>query len=116
LRRGLFATGYGALALDLRGHGESTHSAESSTATWRAFRKEGQDNEWNRMSLDLDAAAKFLKERGVELSSVAVAGSALGANVALKWAAVKPQVKLAVLLSPSVNYKDVLSVGAMRAY
>lgn len=115
LRKALFANGYGALSFDARGHGESLR-VSGSTQSWKQFKREGQDNDWNRWSGDLDAAARFLEERGVASSSIAVAGALVGANVALKWAAVHSQTPLAVLLSPGINHKDVLSVGAMRAF
>jgi hypothetical protein len=116
LRKALFAHGYGVFEYDARGHGDSTIGPLGPSSTYRAFKREGQDNEWNQMSLDMDAALRELNTRGVTVSSIGIIGSALGANVGLKWAAVHHEVQMCVLISPSVNHHDVLAVGAMRAY
>lgn len=115
LARALAPMGHGYLAIDLRGHGDSTLDPEGSSTTWRGFRKEGQDNEFNQMVEDAAAAAVFLSSAGVSESSVVVCGAALGANVGLKWAVLGSSVPALVLLSPGINYRDVLSIAAMRA-
>ena len=115
LARALPALGHGYLALDLRGHGDSIYDPQGSTTTWRKFRKEGQDNEFNQMGEDLEAAALYLSSAGVSESSMVVCGAALGANVALKWVVQRSSVPAVVLISPGINYRDVLSMAAMRS-
>jgi pimeloyl-ACP methyl ester carboxylesterase len=106
--------GYGYLALDLRGHGNSFVTPEGDTATWKSFANSGSDNEYNRMLRDVDAALAFLAANSS--GPVAMAGSVLGANLAIKAAALHPEVTMVMALSPALNVNDVLVVNPLRAY
>ncbi len=107
----LASEGFGYLALDLRGYGRSLDKGEA-----RTFAKEGVDNEFNKMTRDVDAALNFLKQRGVSAQDTVVLGAGLGANVAAKSMSFWPDVAGLALISPSTNNKDVLSIPAMRLY
>lgn len=50
--------GFGYLAVDLRGHGQSTGQGLAYT-----FAKEGVDNQYNKMTRDVDAAVSFLRKK-----------------------------------------------------
>lgn len=103
--------GFGYLALDLRGYGQSTGKGEASS-----FAKEGVDNEFNKMTRDVDAALTFLKSKGVTPDETVVLGAGLGANVAAKSMSFSPDVSGVALISPTANNRDVLSIPAMRLY
>ena len=103
--------GFGYLALDLRGHGQSLGGGEA-----RKFAREGVDNQFNKMTRDVDAALKFLDKKGVSLQETVLLGSGLGANVAAKSSTFWPDVPMVALISPTTNVRDVLSIPAMRLY
>lgn len=108
--------GFGYLALDLRGHGNSFVMPDGSTTTWRAFSVSGSDNEYNKMLRDVEAALAFLSTNSVTGQQTVLAGSVLGANLAIKAAAIHPEISMAVAVSPVLNVNDVLSVNPLRAY
>ena len=103
--------GFGYLAVDLRGHGQSTGQGLAYT-----FAKEGVDNQYNKMTRDVDAAVSFLRKKGVSAEDTVVLGAGLGANVAAKSMSFSPDVSALALISPTTNHRDVLSIPAMRLY
>lgn len=108
--------GFGYLAMDLRGHGNSFVKPDGSTTTWRAFSLSGSDNEYNKMLRDVEAALAYLSTNSVTGESIVLAGSVLGANLAIKTAAIHPEISMVVAVSPVLNVNDVLSVNPLRAY
>ena len=108
--------GFGYLALDLRGHGNSFVTPDGSTATWKSFSLSGSDNEYNKMLRDVDAALAYLSTNSVTGAQTVLAGSVLGANLAIKAAALHPDISMVIALSPALNVNDVLSVNPLRAY
>jgi pimeloyl-ACP methyl ester carboxylesterase len=108
--------GFGYLALDLRGHGNSFVTPDGSTTTWRAFSVSGSDNEYNRMLRDVDAALAYLSTHSVTADRVVLAGDTLGANLAIKAAAINQEISMVIAVSPVLNVNDVLSVNPLRAY
>jgi len=80
--RVLVAHGYGVLALDLRGHGES--GGRSMSVPWKLDR-------------DLDAAVDWLKARAdVDADRIGALGVSLGAEVAIRLAARRPDLRATV--------------------
>lgn len=108
--------GFGYLAVDLRGHGNSFVTPSGSTTTWRAFAVDGQDNEYNKMVRDVEAAIAFLSTNSVSGEKIVLAGSVLGANLAIKAAAIHPEIAMVIAVSPVLNVNGVLSVNPLRAY
>lgn len=102
--------GFGYLALDLRGHGQST-----GRGSVKSFEKEGVDNPFNRMVQDVEAAVTFLKSKNVPLDKIALLGAGLGAQVAMKGALLTG-VQTVALISPSANIRDVLVIPSIRLY
>lgn len=92
----LQAEGYAALAIDLRGHGES------GGGDYRNF----GDQEHQASMADLAAAAEFLQGKGV--TEIAVAGASIGANLALQFLAENPETRAVVLLSPGIDYRGIV--------
>lgn len=101
--------GYAVVAIDLRGHGESTRGAGS----WRLLKQEG----FRAMVEDVAAAHQYLRRAPeADGGSLALVGASIGANVALLYASREPAVKTLVLLSPGLDYRGVATAEAMSAY
>ena len=109
--KALVKAGFGYLAVDLRGHGQSTGKGE-----YKTFAKEGADNPFNQMVQDGQTAVSFLRSKGVAPENIILLGTGLGANVAAKTAQLMPDVQGIALISPGVNIRDVLVVPALRVY
>ena len=85
------------LAIDLRGHGQSQVGPDG----YRNF----SDQDHQASILDVEAAADFLKSKGVE--SLYIGGASLGANLALWYTVKHPKVKAVFLLSPGFDYRGI---------
>ena len=109
--KALTKEGIGYLALDLRGHGQSTGKGE-----YKTFAREGENNPFNQMVKDGQAAVAFLETKKVPLENIRLLGAGLGANVAVKASEKMPEIGAVALISPGVNIRDVLPVPALRAY
>lgn len=82
--------GITALAIDLRGHGQSSGSAQDIP----------------KMVQDVRAAAQWLAARpNVRGDAIAIVGASLGASLALLAAVDVPQARYLALLSPSLDYR-----------
>jgi pimeloyl-ACP methyl ester carboxylesterase len=104
LAQRLASAGIGALAVDLRGHGESGgHVAH------------GEQADYSAMVNDVQAAWRYLAHRAdVQPGRVGVLGASLGANLAvLAVLADAPAASLA-LLSPSADYRGLRIEAALR--
>ena len=106
--------GIGYLALDLRGHGRSLVNPVGSTTTWRRFAISGLNNEYNKMVRDVEGAIAWLGEKGIPESQIVLAGTVLGANLAIKTAAIHPEIAKTIAISPAINANDVLTVNPLR--
>jgi pimeloyl-ACP methyl ester carboxylesterase len=98
--------GYNVLAIDMRGHGESTKKGNE-TRTWQRFSVQ----DFKSMTKDIAAAQIYLKGE-----NISVIGASIGANIALNYAAQSSKISALVLLSPGLNYQDVTTEDAMRLY
>lgn len=100
----LEARNIASLAIDLRGHGESTQK-NGNTLDYREF-----SNEQHReSSLDVDAALFYLQKRGFPMDQIAIVGASIGANLALDAAVRHPAIPAIVLLSPGENFRGILT-------
>jgi alpha-beta hydrolase superfamily lysophospholipase len=96
-------SGFKVLAIDLRGHGES----EGGPDGYKKF----SDKEHQDSRLDVEAAMEFLKSKGVD--EFHLVGASIGANLSLQFASEHPEVLSAILLSPGLNYRGVVTMPAM---
>ncbi len=103
--------GFGYLALDLRGHGQSVNRG-----SYETFAKEGVDNDYNKMVRDVEAGVNFLQKKSIADEDIVLVGAGMGANVAAKAASMVPSIGAIALLTPVTNFRDVLSIPALRVY
>jgi alpha-beta hydrolase superfamily lysophospholipase len=102
----LASDGIGALAIDLRGHGESPGALTAS---------DGAQADYSSMVLDVKAARRFLAARAeVQQSRVGMAGASIGANLAALEASADPTIASLVLLSPSLDYRGLRIEAAVK--
>lgn len=102
----LIDRGLHVLAIDLRGHGESSGGPEG----YRDFSPE----EHQAGVHDVAAGVDFLLQRGCERSRIALIGASIGANLAVCFLALHHDTHRAVLLSPGLNYHGVDARKAIR--
>jgi dienelactone hydrolase len=92
--------GYTALAIDLRGQGETGGSAD-----------------WTKARDDVQRAWAYLAgQPDVDPTRTAIIGASIGANLALITGAAEPEVKTVALLSPGLDYRGVTTTDAVKAY
>jgi alpha-beta hydrolase superfamily lysophospholipase len=97
----LAAEGIGALAFDLRGHGDSPGSAQDYAA----------------MVQDVRAARRFLASRGdIVPSRLGIVGASIGASLAALAAADDPSIVTLALLSPTIDYRGLRLDPAIKKY
>ena len=102
----LAGAGIGALAIDLRGHGDSTYYDGSMDGSG-----------YGSMVKDVAAARRYLGTRSdVRPAKIGIAGASIGANLAALHAAADPAVASVALLSPSLDYRGLRIESAVRKY
>src|SRR5688572_21676747 len=101
----LASEGIGALAFDLRGHGESSGGPAPAA---------GQ-SEYAGMVQDIRAARRYLAQRSeVQQSRVGIIGASIGANLAALEASGDTTIASLALLSPSTDYRGLRITEAAR--
>jgi pimeloyl-ACP methyl ester carboxylesterase len=93
----LFNKNIASLAIDLRGHGESDNGPDGYL----------NDENCNIKINDLKSAVEFLRSEGAEPEKIVFIGASIGANLSLKFLSEDKDFKIAVLLSPGLNYREV---------
>lgn len=95
--RELQKRGMAALALDLRGQGQS-----------------GGPEDWAKAPADVSAARQALGARPeVDSKHTAIVGASIGANLALVVGASTPEVSAVIALSPGLDFKGVKPAGTL---
>jgi dienelactone hydrolase len=99
--------GLAALAIDLRGYGESTRkqaAGGSETLDARDFTA----RDYQDMQLDVEAAVDWLEAQpGIDRKHIALIGESFGANIVLRYAAINEDIAAVVALSPGLTYRGV---------
>lgn len=98
--RQLASEGYAALAVDMRGHGDT-----------------GGQSDWEQATDDLGRVWAYLTSwEDVDETRAAVAGASIGANMSLVMGVEEPSVKTVIMLSPGLNYFDVTTDDRIVQY
>lgn len=110
--------GFATLAIDLRGHGESSQQSavgdQQSAIKNKLDYKKFSDAEHQASRLDVDAAMNFLKSKGFSEENIMLAGASIGANLALDAMYRYSKISRGVLLSPGLDYRGVLTEPAIK--
>ena len=96
--------GYASIAIDERGHGESTMQG---TLNYQTFTEEQQQQKIR----DVQAAFDYLVAEGFDEKNMVVIGASIGANLAIQFLSEHGTVPFAIALSPGLNYRGVKTDG-----
>jgi dienelactone hydrolase len=109
----LQAKGFGVLAIDGRGFGESVKTTDGKTVS--PLRT---DDAVKAMKKDIDTAFNFLSNRkNVDAARVAIVGASYASSLAMIYGAENKAVKCVALLSPGINYFGNLPIeNALKNY
>lgn len=102
----LFSVGYASIAIDERGHGESTMNGK---LDYKKF----SDKEQQAKRFDVEAAIEFAKEKGFEESEIILIGASIGANLAIQSLVEHKNISITVALSPGLDYHGVRTAPMM---
>ena len=103
----LVEAGYTCLAIDMRGHGESTMNG---TLDYHTFTNE----QHQAKRLDAEAAFAYLQTLGATEEHMVLIGGSIGSNLAINFLAQHPVIKKAVALSPSLDYHGVKTAESIK--
>ncbi len=103
----LASAGYSSLAIDERGHGESTMGG---TVSYKSF----TDEEQKAKILDVEAVIEYLAGEGYAKEHIVVVGASIGANLAIQTLSRHLEIPMAIALSPGLDYHGVLVDVSMR--
>lgn len=98
-----------ALAIDLRGHGESTDQL-GTRIHYQTFTPEDHQ----RSRFDVDRGIQFLQEQNIPLEHIAIVGASIGANLAIDALSRYQKMRMVVALSPGLDYRGVLTMPAIE--
>jgi alpha-beta hydrolase superfamily lysophospholipase len=96
LQDSLNDAGFSSLAIDFRGHGKSQEDY-----------KDFSEEDFNKMILDAKAGYEFLKSK--KLKKIFIVGASIGSNTAINFAREQDKIKACVALSPSLNYRGIIT-------
>ncbi|MGC8776110.1 MAG: alpha/beta hydrolase [Minisyncoccia bacterium] len=91
--------GFQVLAIDLRGHGESSFGPDG----YKKF----SDEDHQKSILDVEAGIEFFKALDILPKDIVLIGASIGANLALKYASENSGIEKTVCLSPGINYRGI---------
>ncbi len=92
--------GYSVIAIDFRGHGQST-------GNWEDFTQD----DFRDMRYDIAAAKSVLESKGADVTRLGLVGASIGANAAVEYGLTDTHVKTLVLLSPGLEYRGISAEG-----
>lgn len=99
--------GFAVLTIDFRGHGESTRRVTAQgpqSVDFNSF----TSRDYPALLLDVNVAFDWLADQpGVDARRIGIVGSSLGANLAVRYAAVNDEIAALLLLSPGLVYHEI---------
>ena len=105
--------GIAALTFDLRWHGESTRRV-TAAGPQLVDQRNFTPRDFNDMLLDVNTAVYWLgSQQGINPRRIAVVGSSVGANIALRYALFNEDLAALMLISPGIVYKGLRTDDAM---
>ncbi|MFA6429139.1 MAG: alpha/beta fold hydrolase [Patescibacteria group bacterium] len=108
VQEALAQQGLASLAIDLRGHGDSTRKGDA-VLDFRVF----ADADHQQSAEDVRGALAWLVSKGFRMEHVGLMGASIGANLALRAMAEFSPLPVGVLLSPGANYRGITSLDAV---
>jgi dienelactone hydrolase len=106
--------GMAALAIDFRGHGESTRKLTAAGPVELKL-QDFTGRDLQNMLLDVEAAVDWLQEQSeIDKKHIALIGASFGANIALRYAALNEDLAGVALLSPGINYRGIRTDDVIR--
>lgn len=103
---------YTVVAVDLRGHGDSTKSVDGRVLDWSSF----ESRDWALIVNDVRAVIEYVGVVEPSGTPVALVGSSIGSSAALLYAASHPDVYAVAMLSPGLSYQDLDAQAAVVRY
>lgn len=97
------------LAIDLRGHGESTRGRAGIRLAYQDFADSGHQESARDVTA---AAAWILQKTGFRHDRLVLCGASIGANLALAYAAAHPDIPAITALSPGLIYRGIAATPA----
>lgn len=107
----LTAEGLSVLAIDLRGHGESTEGPNGTLLDYKNFK----DEDHQASIHDVEAAVEFLRGEK-KMKYISIGGASIGANLAILYAHVHPEIRSLLLLSPGIDYRGINTEKAISDF
>ncbi|MCB1219669.1 MAG: alpha/beta fold hydrolase [Planctomycetales bacterium] len=108
----LVAEGYAAIAIDLRGHGESKFP-DGGNPDYKAL----TESDFTGMLNDIRAAHDFLADQPeVDADRVAIIGASIGANLAIIYGSGDLRVRTVVALSAGQDYRGLKPAAYLERY
>ncbi|MEX2144760.1 MAG: alpha/beta fold hydrolase [Candidatus Spechtbacterales bacterium] len=99
--------GFQVLAIDERGHGQSTMGGSLDFRNFSGAQQQAK-------MLDVVAAREFFLEKGVVFENIFIGGASIGANLAIQYLAENPKAKAGFALSPGYNYYGIQTLPFME--
>ncbi|MBK8576502.1 MAG: alpha/beta fold hydrolase [Elusimicrobia bacterium] len=107
--------GWGTLAYDLRGHGQSRRTIAGQTIHFEEPENGRDAAFWKYLPKDLEQVVAALeKKTGTERAKIVLIGASLGANTVLDAGTHLKGLKALVLLSPGLDYAGILTEEPMK--
>lgn len=103
LQQTLGRAGIASFAIDLRGHGGSTHGPADIRLNYQSF----NDEEHQLSRNDVMTGVSYLTEHGFAKHTIVLMGASIGANLALQHLSQDPEIRGALLLSPGLDFHGI---------
>ena len=108
--------GIAVFTFDLRGHGDSNRRLTANGVEIVEYQKFGP-KDFKNMLIDVNQAYDWLASQpGIDKHRIAIIGSSIGANLALRYAAFNDEIAGLILLSPGIFYRDLRTDDVITRY